>query len=86
MSEDCPQAPGDGDAGRQVTLGRREGVGGGGSLEEEETEEHEDLGPDSSSLIRRVVAESDERSEHHEYGGPSVVQGERQVDEELVAQ
>jgi len=39
VCEDCPEGPGDGDGGREVTFGSGEGVCGCGGLEEESREE-----------------------------------------------
>lgn len=47
-------------------------------------EESEDLGPDTSGLDGRVLAECLERGEDDENSGPAVVERERQVDEDLI--
>lgn len=47
-------------------------------------EEGEDLGPDTSGLDGRVLAERLERGKDDEHGGPAVVEREGQVDEDLI--
>lgn len=84
VREDREEREGDGDGGGEVALGGGERVGRGGALEEEEREEDEDLGPDPGGLLEGVDAEGLEGGEDDKDGGPAVVEGEGEVDEELV--
>jgi len=58
MVPDTPQAPSDGQAPGDITLGAGERVRGAGSFKEEEGKEDEDLGPDASVVLSSVDAES----------------------------
>lgn len=84
VSEDRPQRPSDRDAGGKVTLGSGERVCGGGTLKEEECEEDEDLGPDTGAVGERVSSECLKGGENDEDGGPTVVEGEGEVDENFI--
>lgn len=84
VDKDCPEEPGDGESTGKVALGGAEGVGGSSGLKEEEGEEYKDLGPYTSMVRVGVLAECYERGKDHENGGPTVVEGEWQVNEDLV--
>lgn len=85
VREHRPQVPSNGNARRQVSFGRREGVGGCGGLEEEKGEEHEHLRPDTGMVSERVHAKCGKCGQNDEDGGPAVIEGEREVDKDLVS-
>ena len=84
VGEDRPQGPRDGDRGGEVALGRGERVGSGGGFEEKEREEDEYFGPYACAGCECVYAEGFEEGEDDEDCCPPVVEGEGEVDEELV--
>ena len=84
VNEHGPEVPGDGNAGREVTLRGGERIGGRSRFEEEERKEDENLGPDAGVVVVHVDTERSERGEHDKDGSPAMVEGEGQVDEELV--
>lgn len=85
VGKDGPEGPGNGDRSREVTLRRGERVGGGGTLKEEERKEDKDFGPDAGMVAVGIDTECLERGQDDEDGGPAVVQGEGQVDEEFIS-
>lgn len=78
------KGPGDGDGPSDITFGRRIGVGSGRGLEEEESKEDEDLGEDASLVMRSVDAESFKSGEENQDSCPSVIEGERKMDEDYM--
>jgi len=86
VDEDGQQRPGYRNGSGDITLRAGEGVGRAGRLKEEEGKEDKDLGPNASLMAERVDAESLETGQEDKHGRPAVVEGERQVDEELIVQ
>lgn len=50
-----------------------------------QSKEYENLGPNTGRLRKCVYAECFKRSDENEDGGPPMVKGERQVDQDFVA-
>jgi len=84
LSINGKERPSNGDGPSDVTFGRRVGVGSGRGLEEKESKEDKDLGEDASLVVRSVHAERFKSSEENQDGCPSVIEGERKMDEEFV--
>ena len=84
VGENGPEVPCDGSSGGEITLGRAERVRGSRGFEEEESEEDEDFGPNASMVRKRVDTKGSESREDDEDGGPAVIQGEWEMDEEFV--
>ena len=84
MREDRPERPCNRDASGQVTLRGGECIGGGCGFKEEEREEYEDFGPDAGGGLQGVYTERLEDGDNDEDCCPAVVEGEGEVDEELV--
>jgi len=83
VGENGKEGPGDGEASREVTFGGGKCVGGSSAFEEEQCEEDKEFGPNASRLGVRG-AECFEDGKDDENGGPPVIEGEWEVDEELV--
>jgi len=86
VGKDGKEGPGDGNAGGEVAFGGRKGIGGGSGLEEEEGEEDEDLCPETGLVVGGVDAESFKSRDDDENSGPAMVEGEWEMDEELVCE
>ena len=84
MREDRPERPCNRDASGQVTLGRRECVGGGCGFEEEERDGYPELSPVAGGRRQSVYIERLEDGDNDKDCCPTVVEGEGEVDEELV--
>jgi hypothetical protein len=50
-----------------------------------QTKEYENLGPDTGWYMKRIDAECFKRSDDNENGSPPMIKGERQVDQDFVA-
>lgn len=86
MDENSPEGPSNCNGGREISFGSGESVGSSRTLKEEKGEEHENFGPNAGVVVKLIDAESLETSEDDEDGGPTMVQGERKMDEELISQ
>lgn len=85
MSEDREKGPCYREAGREVTLRTGESICGRSRLEEEQSKEYANLGPNTGWLRKGIYAECFKRSDENENGSPPMVKGERQVDQDFVA-
>ena len=70
--KDCPQTPRDGDARREITLRRGEGIGRCCALQEEEGEENKHLGPNVRRVGGGVNSERGKCGEEDEDSRPAV--------------
>jgi len=101
MGKDREERPSYCKASRKVTLRTGESIRGRSRLEEEpvrhensrvsqkfidvQSKEYENLGPNTSWYKKRIDAECLKCSDDNENGSPPMVKGERQVDQEFVA-
>lgn len=85
MGKDREERPSYCKASRKVALRAGESIRGRSRLEEEQTKEYENLGPDTGWYMKRIDAECFKRSDDNENGSPPMIKGERQVDQDFVA-
>jgi len=83
-SKDGPQAPGDGNASREIAFGGAKGVGSRGTFEEEEGEENKELGPNASLVSAGIDTKGLKGGEDNEESGPTMVQREWEMNKEFV--
>jgi len=84
VSKDSPERPGNGDRAREVSLRSGEWIGCSRAFQKEQGQEHKDLSPDAGRVGERIDTKRLECGEEDKYGRPAMVEGERQVNEDLV--
>jgi len=84
VSKDGPKRPGNGDRAGEVSLRSGEGIGCSCAFQEEQSQEHKDLSPDAGGVGESIDTEGLECGKEDKDGRPAMVEGERQVNEDLV--
>jgi len=84
MDENSPERPSNRNRGREISFRSGESVGSSSTLEEEEGKEHENFGPNTSMMVKFIDAKGLETSEDNKNRRPTVVQGERKMDEKFI--